>query len=55
MIVTTVIVFVKPEHIQDFIEASIVNHLGSLKEPGNMRFDVLQSRDDPSRFMLYEA
>jgi autoinducer 2-degrading protein len=55
MIVTTVMVFVKPEHIHDFIEASIVNHLGSIKEPGNMRFDVLQSRDDPSRFMLYEA
>ena len=55
MIVTSVTVFVKQEHIDDFIEATIRNHEGSVKEPDNMRFDVLQCRDDPSRFMLYEA
>ncbi len=27
----------------------------ALKEPGNLRFDILQSIDDPTRFMLYEA
>ncbi|VFN00726.1 MAG: Quinol monooxygenase YgiN, partial [Candidatus Kentron sp. G] len=55
MIVTCVTVSVKSENIGDFIEASRKNHEGSIKEPGNMRFDVLQSKDDPSRFLLYEA
>ena len=55
MKVTTVIVHVKPEHIDDFIKASAENHEGSVEEPGNMRFDVLQSADDPGRFVLYEA
>lgn len=55
MIVTSVTVFVKQEYIDDFIEATIRNHEGSVKEPGNIRFDVLQCRDDPSRFMFYEA
>ncbi len=55
MIVTTVTVYVKPENIDDFKEASIKNHKGSVEEPGNMRFDVLQCKDDPTRFLLYEA
>ncbi len=55
MFVSCVTVYVKEEHIQDFIDASIKNHEGSLKEPGNMRFDVLQCVEDPARFFLYEA
>lgn len=55
MHVTLVHVHVKPEHIQDFIAASQLNHLASIQEPGNRRFDVLQAPDDPSRFVLYEA
>ncbi|HIH96856.1 MAG TPA: antibiotic biosynthesis monooxygenase [Thermoplasmata archaeon] len=55
MIVTTVTVYVKPENIDDFIEATIENHEASIEEPGNMRFDVLQSMTDPTRFLLYEA
>nr|VFK56424.1 MAG: autoinducer 2-degrading protein [Candidatus Kentron sp. TC] len=55
MIVTCVSVYVKPENIDDFIEASKKNHRGSIGEPSNLRFDVLQSKDDPGRFLLYEA
>jgi len=55
MIVTCVTVYVREEHIDEFIEITKENHAGSVREPGNMRFDVLQSRSDPSRFMLYEA
>jgi autoinducer 2-degrading protein len=55
MQVTIVHVSVKPEHIDDFIEASRQNHESSVVEPGNRRFDVLQSADDPTRFVLYEA
>jgi len=55
MIVNCVVVHVKEENIDDFIEATARNHEGSVNESGNMRFDVLQHRDDPSRFLLYEA
>lgn len=55
MYVTTVMVHVKEDRVQDFINASIKNHEGSTKEPGNRRFDVLQSVEDPTRFILYEA
>ena len=55
MIVTCVHVHVKPEFIDSFIKASVLNHIGSVKEPGNLRFDFVQQADDPTRFMLYEA
>jgi len=55
MVVTIVEVHVKPEHIEQFIAATIENHKGSVREPGNMRFDVLQSPQDPGLFLLYEA
>ncbi len=55
MHVTLVDVRVKPEHITDFIQATRANHMASVSETGNLRFDVLQSPDDSSRFMLYEA
>jgi autoinducer 2-degrading protein len=55
MIVTIVHIDVKPEHIEEFIRATSENHLQSVKEPGNLRFDVLQKGDNPSEFALYEA
>lgn len=55
MHVTLVHVHVKPDHIDAFIAASRVNHEASVQEPGNRRFDVLQSPDDPGYFILYEA
>lgn len=55
MQVTLVHVHVKPAHIDDFIEATRRNHEASVQESGNRRFDVLQSSDDPARFVLYEA
>ena len=30
------------------------NHEASVREPGNIRFDVLQSVEDPTRFILHE-
>jgi autoinducer 2-degrading protein len=53
--VTLVHVRIKPEHIEDFIEATRLNHESSVREPGNLRFDVIQSADDPTRFVLYEV
>ena len=46
MLVTLVHVHVNPEYIDDFIAASRANHEASIQEPGNLRFDVLQSPDD---------
>ena len=55
MNVTVVHVRVKPEHIVEFVEATRLNHEASVREPGNRRFDVLQSADEPTHFILYEA
>ena len=55
MYVTIVHVSIKPEHVEAFKEACRLNHEGSLREPGNLRFDILQSAEKPSRFVLYEA
>lgn len=55
MHVTLVHVQVKPDHIDDFIVATKLNHQASVKEDGNRRFDVLQSPDNPAQFILYEA
>jgi autoinducer 2-degrading protein len=55
MIVTGIHIKVKPENLQEFIEAMVENHKGSVMEPGNIRFDVLQQADDPCRFMIYEV
>jgi len=55
MIVTCVYVHVKPDGIQRFIDATVANHFGSVREPGNLRFDFLQQADDPCQFMIYEA
>ncbi|MCK5149135.1 antibiotic biosynthesis monooxygenase [bacterium] len=55
MVVTNVHVYVKEDNVTDFIQASAENHRASVQEPGNLRFDVLQSADDFSKFLLYEA
>ena len=46
---------VKPEYLVPFIEACLLNHEASIREPGNMRFDFLQDPDDLTRFIFYEA
>lgn len=55
MLVTIVYITVKPEYIEQFKEACRLNHEGSIREPGNFRFDVLQLNDEPSKFVLYES
>ena len=55
MHVTLVHVRVLPGRVADFIAATRDNHLASVREPGNVRFDVLQAPDDQTRFVLYEA
>jgi autoinducer 2-degrading protein len=55
MIVTCVYVSVKRDKVGMFIEATKANHLESVKESGNLRFDLIQLAEDPCKFMLYEA
>ena len=55
MVVTIVYVSVKAENVDAFKEACRLNHENSIQEPGNVRFDILQSADEPTKFVLYEA
>jgi autoinducer 2-degrading protein len=55
MIATIVSIEVKSEFIKEFINECIKNHQESIKEPGNLRFDVLQDAANPAKFSLYEA
>jgi autoinducer 2-degrading protein len=55
MHVTLVHIRVKPESVAAFIDATRANCEAAAGEPGNRRFDLLQSPDDSTRFILYEA
>lgn len=55
MQVTMVEINVKPNKVDDFIRVFRNNHLGSVQEPGNLRFDVLQDEVVQTRFYIYEA
>ncbi len=55
MQVTLVYVKVKPGHVEEFVEATRKNHEGSIKEPGNICFEICQSVEDPCSFVFYEA
>jgi (4S)-4-hydroxy-5-phosphonooxypentane-2,3-dione isomerase len=54
MVITHVHVHVMPDRIEEFKKATLENAENSLKEPGVARFDFLQQRDDPNRFVLIE-
>lgn len=55
MIVTCVHVNVKPDKIDSFIKETVENHNNSVKESGNLRFDLLQDAQNKNKFMIYEA
>lgn len=55
MKISMVTAFVKEEFIDQFIEATLKHHANTMREKGNMRFDFLQSRKDPTMFLFYEA
>jgi (4S)-4-hydroxy-5-phosphonooxypentane-2,3-dione isomerase len=55
MFVVCVAIHVKEENVAAFIEASLDNARHSRREPGNVRYDVLQQAQDATRFTLYEA
>lgn len=55
MHVAVIRIQVKPEDVGAFVAETRKNHEGSVREPGNLRFDVLRSEADPSRFVLIEV
>lgn len=55
MNVTLVEINIRPERVDDFLDVFRANHEGSIKEPGNLRFDVLQDPEIPTKFFIYEA
>jgi len=55
MFIVHVQVRVKPECVEAFKTATLVNARASLREPGIARFDVVQQADDPTRFVLVEV
>jgi quinol monooxygenase YgiN len=55
LLVVHVQVHVKPEGLETFRHATLANAEASRKEPGVVRFDVAQDRDDPTRWVLVEV
>jgi quinol monooxygenase YgiN len=55
MLIVHVQVHVKPECVEAFKAATLVNAQASVREAGIARFDVAQQSDDPTRFVLVEA
>ena len=47
---------VKPEHIDEFAQASAIEGQGAVRdEPGCFRFEVLTDSSDPAQFYFYEV
>ena len=55
MHIVHVFIHVKPDQLDEFLEATAENATASLKEPGVARFDFLQQVEDASRFLLVEV
>jgi autoinducer 2-degrading protein len=54
MQIVHVFVHVKPESVEAFRAATLENARNSVREPGVVRFDVIQQEEDPTRFVLVE-
>jgi autoinducer 2-degrading protein len=56
MMILHVTIQVKPEHVSEFLDVIRYDAEHSEKdEPGCLRFDVIQDRDDANRFYFYEV
>ncbi len=47
-------VHVKPEFVEAFKQATLENATKSIQEAGNVRFDVMQQSENPTKFVLVE-
>jgi (4S)-4-hydroxy-5-phosphonooxypentane-2,3-dione isomerase len=55
MLIVLVYVHVKKEFLDAFVRETSENARQSIQEIGITRFDVIQRRDDPTRFILVEV
>ena len=55
MIVMQIIHHIRPECVEQYIQATLINARATQQEEGNIRFDVLRDASDPCRFQLYEV
>jgi quinol monooxygenase YgiN len=55
MLVRVITAYVNEKDVDAFKDAMRENQEHSIQEPGILRFDVLQSADDPTEFLLYEV
>ena len=55
MLIVHVHVRVRPGRAGDFLAATLANARASLREPGVLRFDVIQDNDDPDHLALMEV
>ena len=55
MLVVHVHAQVRPDRVEDFLAATLVNARASLAEPGVLRFDVIQDQADPAHVVLAEV
>jgi autoinducer 2-degrading protein len=56
VIVLLVTMHVKQEHLSEFLDLARYNaHHATADEPGCLRFDIVQDRDDPTCFRFYEV
>ena len=55
MLVVHVHARVRPGRAGEFLDATLANARASLAEPGVLRFDVIQDRDDPEHVVLVEV
>ncbi len=55
MLIVHVFVHVKGDCVEEFKAASVENARNSVQEAGIARFDVIQQKDDPTRFVLVEV
>jgi autoinducer 2-degrading protein len=55
MLVVHVDVQVRPERVDEFLEATMANARSSVQEPGVLRFDVVQDESDPAHVVLVEV
>jgi autoinducer 2-degrading protein len=55
MLVVHVHVHVRPERVEAFLAATVINARASLAEPGVLRFDVIADHADPAHVVLVEV
>jgi autoinducer 2-degrading protein len=55
MLVVHVHVRVRPDRVDEFLAATLANARESVREPGVVRFDVVQDQADPAHVVLVEV